>query len=188
MATLRHPRIEVRSKSYGSAAVSQSQTPIIDPFLLRWSELPSWLQDNKYIRASYRPVSNSYFRSFQSLFYLHNESINIHSHLLGAFLFLFVSITVYAFEVHSVSAADICAFGCFFLGAVISLGISAIFHTISNHSPEVARLGNQLDYIGIVVLIIGSFIPSVYYGFYCHPMLQTLYWGMASLPILLFYI
>lgn len=180
MATLRHPRVESRSKSYGPATIPYAQILVVDPFLLRWSELPPWLKDNQYIRAHYRPASNSYFRSFQSLFYLHNETVNIHSHLLGAFLFLFISITVYAFEVHSVSAADIGAFGCFFLGAVTCLGMSATYHTISNHSPPVAQLGNQLDYIGIVALIVGSFIPSIYYGFYCFPMLRRLYWGMAS--------
>lgn len=180
MATLRKPRIETRSKSYGSVTIPNTQIPTADPFLLRWNELPPWLKDNQYIRAHYRPASNSYFRSFQTLFSLHNESVNIHSHLLGAFVFLFISITVYAFEVHSVSAADICAFGCFFLGVETCLGMSATYHTISNHSPSVARLANQLDYLGIVALIMGSFVPSVYYGFYCYPTLQQLYWGMAS--------
>ena len=59
--------------------------------------------------------------------------------------------------------------------------ISAIFHMISNHSPRVAKYGNQLDYVGIVALITGSFIPSVYYGFYCDPHLQKIYWAMISI-------
>ena len=37
-----------------------------------------------------------------------------------------------------------------------------------------------MDYVGIVALIFGSFVPSVYYGFYCEPMLQKTYWGMVS--------
>lgn len=41
------------------------------------------------------------------------------------------------------------------------------------------RLGNQLDYLGIVALIWGSMVPSVYYGFYCEPMLQNVYWAMV---------
>ena len=78
------------------------------------------------------------------------------------------------------SAADIYVLSCFFLGAVACLAMSAIFHTILNHSESVAQLGNQLDYIGIVFLITGSFIPSIYYGFYCERLLQQLYWGMVS--------
>ena len=187
MINRRHLPIGKRSISYGSVLIPDSPVSTLDPFLLRWTELPPWLQEgsNDLILAYYRPASFSYFRSFQSLFYMHNESVNIHTHLLGSFLFFFTSCTVYAFEAPSVSAADIYVFGCFFLGAVVCLAMSAIFHTILNHSPRVAQVGNQLDYIGIVFLITGSFIPSVYYGFYCEPGLQQLYWGMVSRQVLL---
>lgn len=151
------------------------------PPLLKWNALPAWQKDNQYILGHYRIASYSYSGSMQSIFYLHNESVNIHSHLLGSFLFLCLSFSVYAFRDHPVSSSDIAAFGCFFLGAVICLGMSATYHTISNHSPSVNRFSNQLDYVGIVALITGSFIPSVYYGFFCEPGLQRLYWGMASI-------
>lgn len=54
------------------------------------------------------------------------------------------------------------------------------FHIIANHSESVAVLGNQLDYLGVVILMWGSTIPSVYYGFYCDPELQKLYWSVVS--------
>ena len=182
MTTRRHLPIGKRSMSYGSVLVPDSPISNLDPFLLRWNELPPWLQENSndLILDHYRPASYSYFRSFQSLFYIHNESVNIHTHLLGSFLFLFTSSTVYASEARSVSAADVSVFGCFFLGAVVCLAMSAIFHTILNHSQRVAQLGNQLDYVGIVLLITGSFVPSIYYAFYCEPLLQHVYWGMVS--------
>lgn len=182
MIKRRHLPIGKRSISYGSVLVPDSPASTLDPFLLRLNELPPWMQENSndLILAHYRPASYSYFRSFQSLFYMHNESVNIHTHLLGSFLFFFTSCTVYANEARSVSAADIYVFACFFIGAVACLAMSAVFHTILNHSEPVARLGNQLDYVGIVFLITGSFIPSVYYGFYCEPRLQKLYWGMVS--------
>lgn len=152
------------------------------PPLLGWGALPAWQKDNQYILGHYRPASYSYSGSFQSLFYLHNETINIHTHLLGAFLFLCLSFSIYAFREYPVTLSDIIAFACFFLGAISCLGMSATYHTISNHSPLVNKFGNQLDYVGIVGLITGSFLPSVYYGFYCEPALQKLYWGMASIP------
>jgi channel protein (hemolysin III family) len=37
-----------------------------------------------------------------------------------------------------------------------------------------------MDYIGIVFLIVGSFVPSIFYGFYCHPLLQTVYLTMIT--------
>ena len=163
-----------------SLAIPQPTRDSSTPPLLRWSALPPWQKDNQYILAHYRPASYSYSACFQSLFYLHNESVNIHSHLLGAFLFLCLSISIYLFREYPVSSADIIAFSCFFTGAIVCLGMSATYHAISCHSPSVNRFGNQLDYVGIVALITGSFIPSVYYGFYCETGLQKIYWAMAG--------
>ncbi|TVY76015.1 ADIPOR-like receptor SPBC12C2.09c [Lachnellula suecica] len=58
---------------------------------------------------------------------------------------------------------------------------SGSFHTFANHSEWVAAFGNQLDYLGVVILMWGSTIPSVYYGFYCDPKLQKVYWSVVSI-------
>ena len=105
--------------------------------LLQYDELPAWRQDNQFIRTHYRPISNSFFTCFQSLFQMHNESVNIHSHLSGAWIFFFIALSLYLFELHPVTAADTVAFLFFFSGAVVCLGISATYHTVSNHSPKV---------------------------------------------------
>lgn len=109
----------------------------VPSFLLNYDELPPWRQDNHFIRTHYRPMSSSFFTSFQSIFQLHNESVNIHSHLSGAWIFLFIALSLYSLERHPVTSADIIAFLSFFSGAVMCLGISATYHTVSNHSPKV---------------------------------------------------
>ncbi|KAJ5976574.1 hemolysin-III related-domain-containing protein [Penicillium waksmanii] len=150
---------------------------------LQWDELPSWQRDNQHILSGYRPSSNTFSKSFASLTYLHNESVNIYSHLIPAVILSFLNISFYSSispRYESFSIADSLAFGCFFLGAVLCLGISATFHTIQNHSSHIARIANQVDYIGIVFLIVGSFIPSLFYAFYCHPNLQIIYLTMIS--------
>ncbi|RFU27871.1 hypothetical protein B7463_g8479, partial [Scytalidium lignicola] len=152
-------------------------------FLVLWDDLPSWQQDNHYIRSGYRAASGSFKKSIASLGYIHNESVNIYTHLIGSLLFIFWGSWLYSAlrtRYESATSADILAFGCFFAGAAICMGMSATYHAISNHSPNVARFGNKLDYMGIVLLITGSFVPIVYYGFYCHPHLQQLYWTMIS--------
>lgn len=149
--------------------------------LLHWDELPHWQRDNQHIHRGYRPASFSYLVSLQSLGYLHNETVNIYTHLVPGLLSLPCGYWLYRElqpRYETASDYDILAFACFFLGAAFCLGMSATYHTISNHSPTVARVGNALDYIGIVGLITGSFIPSVYYGFYCVPAFQRFYWGM----------
>ncbi|KAJ5239795.1 hypothetical protein N7468_004414 [Penicillium chermesinum] len=150
---------------------------------LHWDELPPWLQDNHHIHSGYRPASSSFLVSFQSLGYLHNESVNIYTHLLPGLLAIPAGYQLYcalAPRYQTATDADIVAFACFFAGAAFCLGMSATYHTISNHSPSVARIGNALDYIGIVGLIVGSFVPSIFYGFYCDPQLQQRYWTMIS--------
>jgi adiponectin receptor len=151
--------------------------------LVTWQDLPHWQQDNEWIHGGYRKASNSYWRSFSSLAYLHNETVNIYSHLLPALLSLPAGAVLYnALEPRYDRATreDVIAFSFFFCGVALCLGMSATYHTLSNHSPRVNRIGNQLDYVGIVLLITGSFIPSVYYGFWCDPGLQMLYWTMVS--------
>ena len=70
-------------------------------------------------------------------------------------------------------------FSFFFLGAILCLGLSCLFHTLSCHSIPVVRLFSKLDYMGISLLIIGSFIPWIYYGFYCRREPKVTYIAMV---------
>ncbi|KKK19242.1 hypothetical protein P175DRAFT_0434846 [Aspergillus ochraceoroseus IBT 24754] len=163
------------------AAVVLENPPQAIKSLLHWDDLPHWQRDNQHIHTGYRPASYSFLISFQSLTYIHNETVNIYTHLLPSLLAVPAAIKLHqvlAPRYETATHGDIWAFGCFFAGAAFCLGMSAIYHTISNHSPIVARIGNTCDYIGIVGLIVGSFVPSIYYGFYCAPGLQELYWTM----------
>lgn len=82
--------------------------------------------------------------------------------------------------VSTASGADVVVLGCFFGGAFCCLGMSATYHMLCNHSEAVARVGNKLDYTGIVFLIVGSYVPSLWYGFYCRAALLTGYIGAVS--------
>lgn len=59
-------------------------------------------------------------------------------------------------------------FGTFFLGAITCLFFSSMFHTVNCHSQFIGKLFSKLDYCGIAILIMCSFVPWLYYGFYCH--------------------
>lgn len=153
-----------------------------EELIVLWEKLPSWQQDNRFIVSGYRSASGSYRKSAASLGYLHNETINIYTHLLGSIAFAiggFVLWSTIATRYKTATSEDVYVFSCFFLGAVTCLGMSATYHTISNHSEVVSRFGNKLDYLGIVFLIWGSFIPSIYYGFSCSPEWISTYWTMV---------
>ncbi|KAI5361007.1 hypothetical protein Slin14017_G091820 [Septoria linicola] len=163
--------------------ITKTEKKIQNALTVAWHEIQDWQQDNHYIRSGYRPASNSYAKSAASIGYLHNESINIWTHLLGAVVAFFAGTGLFfavkpRFERATVQ--DVLAFACFFVGAFTCLGMSATFHTISNHSAAVQKFGNRLDYIGIIFLIWGSFIPSIYYGFAAEPRLVRVYWSMIT--------
>ncbi|CAG8971203.1 hypothetical protein HYALB_00010576 [Hymenoscyphus albidus] len=113
--------------------------------------------------------------------------VNIWSHLLGGLMFatlpIFVYITILP-RYDNARTGDIIVFSKFFFGVAICFFLSAYFHVVANHSEKVAAFGNQLDYLGVVVLMWGSTIPSVYYGFYCNARLQKIYWSVSFVTYL----
>ena len=164
------------------SAAKQVEDAVARTTLLLWDDLPTWRRDNAFLTSGYRPASNSITRSLASIASVHNETVNIWSHLLGAVFFLWgwvVLLRAVASRYASASAADVLVFSCFLGGAVLCLGMSAVYHTLSNHSETVALWGNKLDYSGIIILIVGSFIAPLYYGFFCHPVLMTFYSSMV---------
>jgi len=58
------------------------------PFIGTWEEAPQFLRDNEFVKKGYRINFNSVKRIVRSLFMLHNESMNVWSHLLGVLLFV----------------------------------------------------------------------------------------------------
>jgi channel protein (hemolysin III family) len=64
--------------------------------------------------------------------------------------------------------------------ASLCLGFSAAYHLFFVRNPKWFSILQRLDYAGIAVLIGGSAILAIRYGFYCHPFLQYLYYSLVS--------
>ncbi|KAF8783975.1 hypothetical protein HU200_000067 [Digitaria exilis] len=59
--------------------------------LIRYEALPDWLKDNEFIHGYYRcewPMKETIL----SIFSIHNETLNVWSHLIGFLLFLFLTV------------------------------------------------------------------------------------------------
>ena len=151
--------------------------------LLHFNELPAWYQDNPFIRTAYRPISQSTLRCVQSICHLHNETINILTHLIPSILFL-CSLPILHRRISGrfpgATPTDHLIFSLNVIAAATTMLLSATYHTLMNHSFTWSTLWLRIDYVGILTLILASFISGIYVGFYCNPFLQRVYWTMIT--------
>lgn len=151
--------------------------------LLSFNQLPKWHQDNEFILHGYRSISGSGWISFRSWLYIHNESVNIYSHLVPTIIFLLSEwyLLQYLNSQYSyITSLDIFIFSFFIITVIICLGLSTTYHTLMNHSSNIEKLWLQFDLVGIVILILGIFISGIYMVFWCEPLERKLYWLMVS--------
>ena len=153
--------------------------------LLSFDEMPEWFQhdNNRWILHGYRPISGSVRASFGSWWYLHNETVNIYSHLIPAVVFLlgeWYILQYLAGKYSRVTSTDFVAFSFFMLTATICYAFSALYHTFMNHSCTVDHFYHRLDMLGIGIFIVGDIVLGVYLIFWCETTLRNIYWSMVS--------
>jgi len=181
----RHAAQSLRAELDPDVALSLVQPPVRKARTITFAELPEWMKDNEFVLTGYRGELNSWPKCLRSVFgYLHNETVNIHTHLHASILFAFFLRTFsnsYFKAYDDISWADHAVFAVFLSSAAFCLLCSAFYHMSSSHSKHVAARCNALDYSGIVALILGSCYPCLYYGFYCEPRYRTCYLMLITL-------
>ncbi|ENH71182.1 hemolysin-III family protein [Fusarium oxysporum] len=150
------------------------------PILLSFDQMPKWFrhESNKCILYGYRGISGSFRTSLCSLSYIHNESVNIYSHLIAAVFFLLCQ--WYIQQYSEATGADFIALSIFMLAAVTCLSFSATYHTFMNHSKSVAHFCLRLDMLGVVIFILGDLVLGIYLVFWCESLLRNIYWSMSG--------
>ncbi|CAM0139680.1 inc metabolism membrane protein [Umbelopsis sp. WA50703] len=155
--------------------------------LLKYDELPIEWRNNAHILTGYRflPTPSA---CWHSLTYLHNETGNIYTHLLGFFFFLGLGIyeLFYSTSLASVPNFDRLIFAVFFIAACKCLMCSTVWHTLSGiNDYDIFKRMACLDYVGISVLISASVVLLEYYGFYCNDVWRNTYIAGTSILSLL---
>ena len=97
--------------------------------VIDWNSTPLWMRVDPYIRRGYRRQLGSFAECFRSLFYLHNEFVNIWSHLLPALFYLSAVVAVECeifsyqndFANRNVRAEDVRMVHIYLVGTVICL-------------------------------------------------------------------
>ncbi|KAG9510127.1 Adiponectin receptor protein [Fragariocoptes setiger] len=152
--------------------------------LNHFTQQPHWLRDNHYLHHGHRPPTESFVSCVKSAFFMHNETLNIWTHFLPCFLFVFLFMKTLGAP--NLSGTDKFVIGSFLTGAFLCHMFSTAFHTFSCHSEKVARFFQKLDHIGIALLITASFVPWLHYGFaYIEPLYAHSYLAaVVSLALL----
>ncbi|UKZ85971.1 uncharacterized protein TrAFT101_001810 [Trichoderma asperellum] len=149
-----------------------------------WQEIAEWQFDNKYILRGYRPEKADYLEVFASLTFLHNETCNVYTHLVGALLLPLIAPVFLRLLTDprflNVSSMDYAMFNVYFWCAEICLVLSALYHLLQPHSHGVEMFWHGMDLLGIVIVTVGTFSSGIYYVFFCEASLQKLHWTIVS--------
>ncbi len=150
--------------------------------LLSNNEVPVWYSEPQVL-TGYRPVNSSVRLCLQSLSYLHNETVNIFSHLIPALVALvLIGLVPLFFRSRFPNSGwqDRLIFQIYLATSAVCFAVSALYHLLLCHSQRCHDLWVRLDYAAILFQILGSFVSGIYLGFYCEPNLQTAYWSMVG--------
>jgi len=152
--------------------------------LLNFNEIAPWRQENRWVRGGYRPLSNSVHESVKSLFYLHNESMNIYTHLIPALAILLPLIWTgdYAFVSRYPNASfhDRLIFFIYTCGVLACFLSSSIYHLFMGHSKAAHDTCLKVDFMGVLALILTAFISLEYVDFKCYSTYRNIHWTMVS--------
>ena len=118
-----------------------------------------------FVDHGYRS-SHSFYDAVMSLFTMHNETMNIWSHLIGFACVVIGGIltTLELFSSTDKSTLEFLAFETYLLCAAICLLMSSIYHWFCCLSVDCHDWLLKLDLTGVGLLVSGSFLPGVYYG------------------------
>ncbi|KAJ2520512.1 hypothetical protein H4217_001987 [Coemansia sp. RSA 1939] len=149
-----------------------SRRPLMSVF-----QIPEYMVED-YIWDAYRPLSFSYCECLKSWGYVHSELGNIMTHLVGLVVFLVLALVTGPVIIPSAvgrllpdnthvapEAADYLVVYTYIFTVLFCLAASVAFHTLSCHSQRKHFRALRCDFIGILTLIVGSFVPVGYYGF-----------------------
>ncbi|KAE8399987.1 hemolysin-III protein [Aspergillus pseudonomiae] len=178
---------ELKKRQVPTVNMSTTNDPTNQPKAnartVTWHEVSEWQFDNKYILSGYRPANADYLVIFTSLAFLHNETCNVHTHLIGALLLPLVATTFLWYlgepQFLNVSSMDHAMFRVYFWCAEICLALSALYHLMQPHSHQVEQFWHGMDLLGIIIVTVGTFSSSIYYAFFCEASLEKFHWAIV---------
>ncbi|KAL0779875.1 hypothetical protein CaCOL14_004359 [Colletotrichum acutatum] len=131
--------------------------------LLSWEELPEW----------------------QHWTYVHNESVNIYSHIIGAIIFILLPFYIFSDGIparwNMASTADVVVCTAYTIGVITCFVLSTAFHTLMSHSEPIYLSGIKADFHGVLALMWSSVFPLAHNVFPCSPATRDAYVALTGL-------
>lgn len=155
------------------------------PGLYSITKLPDFLRFNQYIYNGYR-LHFTRLQCVKSIFMISNETVNIWSHLIGALIFFYFSYQINHLLTHfeKSTVQDHVVVTTFCLSFICCLLFSACYHVFNCHSKESYEYCLRLDLVGISISLCGTYLPSIYYAFYCFIFWRYFYSGIVIVMII----
>jgi adiponectin receptor len=145
--------------------------------LICYDDLPEPWRVNPHILKGYR-FSEGKWACVRSVVSIHNELINIWTHLLGFIMVLALAFYFYPTSPNfsNSTKTDIFIAAVFFFAACKCLVCSTIWHTMNSisHQTLLERFA-CVDYTGISLLVAASIMTTEYAAFYCEPVSRWTY-------------
>lgn len=132
--TVREVAADVKHRPAAAAAAIKAK-------VVERIELPPWMQGDAYIERGYRTQQNSFRGCFHSLWYIHNETVNVWSHLSIGIFFLAMALWASFPALHrgyAFNRADLIAVQTYLVGATICclFSVSALSPTTYLHLAQ----------------------------------------------------
>ena len=103
-----------------------------------------------YIQSGYRRMNQPWSYYAWSIFKLHNETINVWSHLVAVFIYIYITI-YYGHQLDYWNSRSTCGIVSFGLACIFYALFSSITHLFHSRSPSAHYTFFQIDYAGVAV-------------------------------------
>ena len=105
-------------------------------YMLSWQnvnydQIPSYMKDNDYIQTGYRPMMQSHWLAFSSVFRLHNETMNIWTHFVGILIYFLIFLKTTVYKPANYSLIDYLMISSHCIINMITFTNSSVFHIMN---------------------------------------------------------
>merc|ERR1712066_995349 len=147
--------------------------------LLNVKDVPDYVKEIS-INTGYRSACLGYHGCIKSIFKLHNETVNIWTHLLGFVFFfcLMVKDGVWPQE-HIRDKTDYSATVLQLITYQACMLSSSLFHTMSCHDTRTSW--QRLDQSSILLALYGTYVRIIINNFQCFPVYRGLHLGLVTI-------